>query len=98
MIFFNFKKQQVILEDSSYQHIVEIHPEVTLEQIKATLEDPDEVRKSSHHFASELYYLLKSKKRFICVVVKICPDGNFVSTAMTTTMPKEGRVIYRKGE
>ena len=95
--FSNYKKQQVILGDGAYEHINEAHSEVTLDQIKRTLEDPDEVRSSSYSKNSELYYLLRTKQRYTCVVVKICADGNFVSTALTTTKPKNGRVIYRRG-
>lgn len=98
MFFFNYKRQRIVLGDATYEHISEVHPEVTLEQIKSALEDPDEVRKSSYKENSELYYLLRTNKKFTCVVVKICPDGNFISTALTTERPKVGRVIYRKGK
>lgn len=97
LIFSNFRKQRVTLGDGAYEHITEVHPEVSLDLIKATLEDPDEVRVSSYRKDSELYYLRRTKQRYVCVVVKGCSDGNFISTALTTTKPKEGRVIYRKG-
>ena len=74
-----------------------MHSEVSLGDIETALKNPDEVRTSSYKDNGELYYLLKTKKRYICVVVKICDDGNFISTAMTTTKPKVGQLIYKKG-
>lgn len=97
LIFQNFKKQRVTLGDGAHEHIMEVHPEISLEGIKSALEDPDEVRVSSYRESSELYYLKRTKQRYTCVVVKVCSDGNFISTALTTTRPKEGRVIYKKG-
>ncbi len=97
LIFQNFKKQRVILGDGAYEHIAEAHPEVTLDQIKVALEDPDEVRASSYREDSELYYLRRTKQRYICVVVKVCVDGIHIATALTTTKPKVGRVLYKKG-
>jgi len=96
--FTNYKKQRVILSDSAYEHISEVHPEVTLDIIKVALEDPDEVRLSSYKKASELYYFRRMSSRYTCVVVKICSDGSFISTAMTTNKPKVGQAIYRKGK
>lgn len=82
--------------DDAFEHIAEVHPEVSLKDIKAALKDPDEVRMSSYKDNSELYYLFKTKQRYICVIVKLCEDGNFISTALTTTKPKVGRIIYKK--
>lgn len=95
--FINYKKQRIILGDGAFEHISQAHPEVSLNNIKTALKNPDEVRMSSYKDDSELYYVLKSKRRYICVIVKICEDGNFISTALTTTKPKVGRVIYKRG-
>lgn len=95
--FTNYKKRRIILGGGAFEHISEVHPEVSLEDIRVALNDPDEVRMSSYKEDSELYYLLKTQRRYICVIVKVCRDGNFISTALTTTKPKSGRVIYRKG-
>jgi len=94
--FINYKKQRIILGDGTFKHISEVHPEVTLEDIKVALKDPDEVRTSSYKDDSELYYVFKMQRRYVCVIVKICEDGNFISTALTTTKPKVGRLIYKK--
>ena len=86
------------MDDGTFEHITEAHPEVALKDIEITLKDPDEVRMSSYKDDSELYYVFKTKRRYICVIVKICEDGNFISTALTTSKPKVGRVIYKKEE
>jgi len=95
--FKNYKRQRIILGDGTFEHISEVHPEVSLDDIKLALKNPDEVRMSSYKNNSELYYVLKTKRRYICVIVKNCEDGNFISTALTTTKPKIGHVIYKKG-
>ena len=97
LIFHNFNKQRVTLGDGALEHILTAHPEISLEGIKAALEDPDEVRVSSYRNDSELYYLRRTKQRYTCVVVRVCGDGNFISTALTTTKPKNGRIIFRRG-
>lgn len=94
--FINYKKQQIILGNGTFEHISEVHPEISLKDIEVTLKYPDEVRMSSYKDDSELYYLFRIKRRYTCVVVKICEDGNFISTALTTSKPKIGRVIYQK--
>ena len=96
--FINFRKQEVILSEDAYTHVKEMHSEVTLDQIEEALLVPDEVRQSSYRGDTELYYLRRTKQRFTCVIVKVCKDGNFISTALTTTKHKDGKVIYRKGE
>lgn len=36
---------------------------------------------SSYKNDSELYYVSKTTRRYICVIVKICENENFISTA-----------------
>jgi hypothetical protein len=92
--FTDFAGDTVKLSRETEKHISSAHSEITSDLIAKTLEDPDELRNSSYNAASILYYRLKIKKRYICVVVKKCSDGFFISTAMTTTKPKSGEVIY----
>lgn len=92
--FVDYAGEQIVLSAESERHIAEAHPEIDFNQVRSTLKDPDEVRRSSYRATSILYYRVKSEKRFICVVVKICPDGKYISSAMTTTKPKTGEVIY----
>ncbi len=92
--FVDYNAAQILLSKETEQHIRLVHSEIDFEQIRSALSDPDEVRKSSYHSSSVLYYRVKSAKRFVCVVVKSCSDGQFISSAMTTTKPKTGEVIY----
>ncbi len=90
----DYKGDFISFSKGSELHIAECHPEITLAYIRIALKDPDEIRISSYRNSSILYYRKKSSKRFICVVVKVCEDGNFISSAMTTSKAKSGEVIY----
>ena len=92
--FVDYSGVQIMLSEATERHIAAIHAEINSALIRMALADPDEVRKSSYHASSFLYYRVKASKRFVCVVVKSCPDGQFISSAMTTTKPKTGEVIY----
>lgn len=99
----DFRNFKIELTEEGLQHITSGHPEITVEDIVAALRDPDEVRASNYNrvgskCTSELYYRKNSKDslRFITVVVKLCPDGNFVSTSYTATAMRPGEVIYKK--
>jgi len=92
--FVDYSGQQILLSLESERHIAEAHPEIDFDHLRSALRDPDEVRKSSYRATSVLYYRIKAARRFICVVVKICDDGKFISSALTTTKPKTGEVIY----
>ncbi len=94
--FVDYSGDTILLSSETEKHIMDAHPEIDLAQIAQTLKDPDEVRQSSYKSTSVLYYRFKRAKRYICVVVKECPDGFFISTAMTTTKPKLGEVLYVK--
>lgn len=96
--FIDYSGKEILMSVEAERHIALFHSEISIEEIQSTLSDPGEVRKSSYHATSALYYRLKSSNRFICVVVKLCSDGYFISSAMTATKPKSGEVIYvRKG-
>ena len=96
--FDDYAGSKVLLSSDSEKHIAASHPEIDLAQIRSCLQDPDEVRKSSYRNTTVLYYRIKAARRYVCIVVKICADGNFITSAMTTTKPKTGEVIYvRKG-
>lgn len=94
--FIDYTGARIVLSQGAEQHIAFAHSEIDIDQIRLALSDPDEVRMSSYHNSSMLYYRIKAAKRFVCVVVKDCSDGKFISSAMTTTKPKTGEVIYVK--
>jgi hypothetical protein len=93
----DYSGTQILLSAESERHIAAVHPEIDFDHIRKALENPDEVRMSSYRSTSVLYYRAKAAKRFICVVVKACSDGNFISSAMTTGKPKTGEIIYVRG-
>lgn len=98
----DYQNRMIELSDSSWEHIRESHPEITLEEVQGVLADPLEVRESPRQNFVELFYQAKAhpegKTRFSVVVVKVLEGGLFVSTAMTTNALKSGRTVYRKGE
>jgi hypothetical protein len=100
MEFRDFRDAKVLLADEVWEHIQSGHPEISISGIEVTLKDPFEVRRSQFHNIVEIFYTKKTridkKIRFIQVVVKTCPDGVFVSTAMTTSAIKAGELIYKK--
>jgi hypothetical protein len=95
-IFKNYKDEICILSDEQEKHIFERHPGTNKEHIGKCLLDPMEVRQSSSNEISQLYYITKTKDRLFCVVVKVCNDGNYISTAYTTSKIKSGKIIYSK--
>jgi len=94
--FVDYLNSVVLLSADTEQHIAEAHPEVTLDQIRQSLGNPDEVRRSSYKTTTTLYYQIRYVNRYTCVVVKKCVDGFYIATAMTTTKPKGGEVLYVK--
>lgn len=99
--FKDYEGKVIVLDDESYQHIVESHSEITLKQVEDTLIGPIEVRESTTKRLSILYYSLKiktdNKIRYICVVVKRDKeDKYFIETAMTSSNLKKGKTIYKK--
>ncbi len=102
MKFKDFQDRVIQLLDSSWEHIQEAHPEISIENIENVLADPSEVIECPRQEFVELYYQVKlhpaGKQRFYAVVVKVLQDGNFISTAMTTSTIKPGRSLYRRGE
>ena len=96
VIFKNYRNEDCILSDEQEKHISSRHPDATRDLISNCLIDPSEIRKSSSNNISHLYYITKAENRLFCVVVKVCNDENFISTAYTTTKIKSGKLIYRK--
>ena len=90
----------VFLDDAVEKHISKDHSEISLDMLESCLLDPDIIVKSQHHDLSELYFSLRVRKRnkvrFTLVVVKRCPDGLFVSTAMTRSKLKSGEILFKK--
>ena len=100
--FKDFQGRDIELSDTSWEHIQESHPEISIENIRSALVDPSEVIECPKQQFVELFYQIKlhsaGKQRFRVIVVKVMPNGNYISTAMTTTAMKKGRSLYREGD
>ncbi|MBL7665629.1 MAG: hypothetical protein JNM93_10895 [Bacteriovoracaceae bacterium] len=96
--FENYRGEVIFLHPDTLEHIQDMHSEIDLLMISKTLKDPDEVRWSKQKEDSQLYYLLRTQTRYTCIVVKICEDGHFISTALTTNKPKIGNIYYQRGD
>jgi hypothetical protein len=96
----DYQGRVIELSEDSWAHIQEAHPEISLEELKAVLVDPTEVRQCPRQSFVELVYQskehFKGKPRFRVVVVKVLKTGNFISTAMTASTMKPGKVLYKK--
>lgn len=72
------------------------------EEIRGTLEDPDEVRRSRDDPASvEVYYRryfnTPAGEKLVCVVVKLLENDAFILTVYRTDSMKPGELLWRKG-
>jgi len=105
MVLTDFRGFKIKLSDEALEHIRKGHAEITVAVVAETIANPDEVRKStqikpSSKCTAELYYRRKSvaagQVRWNVVVVKLCPDGNYVTSAYTAETLKQGEVIFPK--
>lgn len=101
----DYRGFKIELSDEALKHIRKGHSEITVAVIAETMATPDEVRKSTQvkpnsKCIGELYYRRKSmaadQVRWNVVVVKLCPDGNYVTSAYTAESLKHGDVVYPK--
>ena len=86
-------------------HIKVDHPEMTVEIIGNVLKTPSVVCSSQHENMKnyKLYYQgpwknKMEKKRYFPVVVKICNDGNWISTAHTRSSVSCGIILFQEGK
>jgi len=73
------------------------HPSVAgmVKEVKLTLVNPDEIRRSRYNNSIYLYYK-RLDDRLICVVAKHLDEEGFVVTAYLTDKIKRGETIWRK--
>jgi len=65
--FETFRGEKVFLHPDTSDHIRLVHPEIKISMIKETLEDSDEVRRSSSKDESEIYYFMRKKNQiYLC--------------------------------
>ena len=105
MVLTDYRGFKIELSNEALEHIRKGHAEITVTVVAETIATPDEVRKSTQvkpnsRCSAELYYRRKSisasHTRWNVVVVKLCPDGNYVTSAYTAESLKQGEVIYPK--
>ena len=64
--------------------------------VKATLENPDEVRQSRTDLEVLLFYKAEAARRWVCAVTKQASGDAFLVTAYPTDAIKEGVRIWPK--
>jgi hypothetical protein len=67
-----------------------------LDDVKETLEKPDEIRVSKRDPNVYLFYRAIESRRWICVVAKDESGSGFVITTYPTDAIKEGELIWQK--
>ena len=74
------------------------HPVMTgsEEDVKKTLEDPEEIRQSKSDENVYLFYRSKREKRWICAVSRQTGNEGFLITAYPTDAIKEGVQVWHK--
>ncbi len=101
MILIDYQGRQIRLTQERLKHILK-HPEmVTMEEeIKTTLQYPEEVRRSKTDASVVLSYRYHEKtevgNKWLCVVTKYLNDDAFVITAYLTHRIKPGELIWQQ--
>lgn len=105
-IFKDYEDQEILLDADVWRnHICSEHPEISKNLISEVLTAPSIVCESQHESLRKyrLYYKgpwknKKDKDRYYRVAVKICDDGNWISTAHTRSSITCGVIIFKEGE
>ncbi len=84
--------------DSYWQRLIVKHPDIEeLEElVQQALASPDEVRRSSRDEGVLLFYLIRSKQRWVVAVVRRLNGDGFLITAYQTDAIKEGEMIWHR--
>jgi hypothetical protein len=103
MQLFNDIHNRVIrLTAERQQHLQTAHPEMTeaIPRIAETLTNPDKIVRSRTDTTVELFYRhypsTAVTSKFLCTVVKVLPDDNFIITAYYTDTIKRGESLWQK--
>jgi hypothetical protein len=103
MQLFNDIRNRVIrLTAERQQHLQTAHPEMTeaMPHIAETLANPDKIVRSRTDTTVELFYrhypCTAVTSKFLCTVVKVLPDDNFIITAYYTDTIKRGERLWEK--
>jgi len=66
------------------------------EDVRNTLENPDEIRQSKSDESVYLFYRAEREKRWICAVSRQTGDEGFLITTYPTDAIKEGAQVWHK--
>lgn len=102
--FEDYQGEEVKLLDEVWEdHISVDHPEMEILLIERILKTPHIVCLSQHanmmnyrQYYSKPWKNKKKRERYFRVVVKVCSDGNWISTAHTRSKISCGKVIYKE--
>jgi hypothetical protein len=90
------------LTDERLAHLETDHPEMLgqVSRMAETLIDPDRIIRSVSDAKVELYYKLYPStpvtRKFLCIVLKVLPEENFIITAYYTDTVKKGVILWEK--
>ena len=96
------QNRQVRLTDERLAHLETDHPEMKgqASRIAETLADPDGVIRSATDSAVELFYKLYPSTpvitKFLCIVVRVLPNDNFIIMSYYTDTVKKGVALWEK--
>lgn len=84
--------------ESYWQRLIAKHPDIAeLEElVQQALTAPDEIRRSSRDNGVLLFYLARSKKRWVVAVARRLNGDGFLITAYQTDAIKEGESIWHR--
>jgi len=100
-----FKDNQgrsIRLSEERLDHIESDHPEMVsqFERISETLAEPDRIIRSRTDASVELFYrhhaFTPVSTKFLCIIVKVITDDNFIITAYYTDSVKGGELLWEK--
>lgn len=84
--------------ETYWQRLITKHPDIAdLEAlVQQALATPDEIRRSSRDQGVLLFYVARSEKRWVVVVVRQLNGDGFLITAYQTDAVKEGESIWHR--
>jgi hypothetical protein len=100
--FNDIHKRVIRLTAERQQHLQTAHPEMTevIPRVAATLTNPDKIVRSRTDTTVEWFYRhypsTAVTRKFLCTVVKVLPDDNFIITAYDTDTIKRGESLWAK--
>ena len=100
--FQDIHNRSIRLTEERQLHLQTAHPEMTdhIPRIAETLASPDKVVRSRTDETVELFYRHYQStpvtRKFLCTVIKVLPNDNFIITAYYTDTIKRGESLWEK--